>query len=51
MPSTISDISEFDALVGAMGGPGRGVVEISSGPIPVDDDGGDRRAGTAAASS
>ena len=31
MPSTISDISEFDALVGAMGGPGRGVVEISSG--------------------
>jgi N-acyl-D-amino-acid deacylase len=33
MPSTISDISEFDALVGAMGGPGRGVVEISSGPI------------------
>ena len=23
MPSTISDISEFDALVGAMGGPGR----------------------------
>ncbi len=36
MPSTISDLSEFDALVGAMGGPGRGVVEISSGPIPVD---------------
>ncbi len=33
MPSTISEISEFDALVGAMGGPGRGVVEISSGPI------------------
>src|SRR5712671_3040494 len=33
MPSTISDISEFDGLVGAMGGPGRGVVEISSGPI------------------
>src|SRR5580658_4761407 len=33
MPSTISDVSEFDALVGAMGGPGRGVVEISSGPI------------------
>ena len=31
MPSTISDISEFDALVGAMGGRGRGVVEISSG--------------------
>src|SRR5205807_808617 len=31
MPSTISDVSEFDALVGAMGGPGRGVVEISSG--------------------
>jgi N-acyl-D-amino-acid deacylase len=36
MPSTISDISEFDALVGAMGGPGRGVVEIASGTIPVD---------------
>jgi N-acyl-D-amino-acid deacylase len=36
MPSTISDLSEFDALVGAMGGPGRGVVEISSGATPVD---------------
>src|SRR6202043_3803558 len=36
MPSTISDISEFDALVGAMGGPGCGVVEISSGATPVD---------------
>ena len=36
MPSTISDLSEFDALVGAMGGPGRGVVEISSGPISPD---------------
>ncbi len=36
MPSTISDLSEFDALVGAMGGPGRGVVEISSGPITPD---------------
>jgi N-acyl-D-amino-acid deacylase len=36
MPSTISDIAEFDALVGAMGGPGRGVVEISSGPIMPD---------------
>jgi N-acyl-D-amino-acid deacylase len=36
MPSTISDISEFDALVGAMGGRGRGVVEISSGPIMPD---------------
>jgi N-acyl-D-aspartate/D-glutamate deacylase len=36
MPSTISNISEFDALVGAMGGPGRGVVEISSGPIMPD---------------
>jgi N-acyl-D-amino-acid deacylase len=35
MPSTISDISEFEALVGAMGGPGRGVVEIASGTIPV----------------
>jgi N-acyl-D-amino-acid deacylase len=36
MPSRISDVSEFDALVGAMGGPGRGVVEISSGPISPD---------------
>src|SRR5271155_1859941 len=36
MPSTISELSEFDALVGAMGGPGRGVVEISSGPISPD---------------
>src|SRR5205814_5744347 len=36
MPSTISDVSEFDALVGAMGGPGRGVVEISSGATPVE---------------
>src|SRR5438309_2256914 len=37
MPSTISDFSEFDALVGAMGGgPGRGVVEISSGSIMPD---------------
>src|SRR6202007_221635 len=36
MPTTISDISEFDARVGAMGGPGRGVVEISSGQIMPD---------------
>jgi N-acyl-D-amino-acid deacylase len=36
MPSTISDIAEFDALVGAMGGPGRGVVEIASGTFPVE---------------
>src|SRR6266404_8340463 len=36
MPSTISEIAEFDALVGAMGGPGRGVVEISSGSITPD---------------
>ena len=35
MPSTISDLGEFDALVGAMGEPGRGVVEISSGPRTV----------------
>jgi hypothetical protein len=34
MPSTISDLGEFDALVGAMGEPGGGVVEISSGPEP-----------------
>jgi N-acyl-D-amino-acid deacylase len=31
MPSTISEIGEFDALVGAMGARGKGVVEISSG--------------------
>ena len=37
MPSTISDISEFEALVGAMGGPGRGVVEIASGTVSVED--------------
>src|SRR6267143_5464580 len=36
MPSTVSNISEFEALVAAMGGPGRGVVEIASGTIPVD---------------
>src|SRR3954449_1899260 len=36
MPSTISDMSEFDALVGAMGVPGRGVVKISSGATPVE---------------
>jgi len=36
MPSTVSDVSEFDALVGAMFGPGRGVVEISSGATPVE---------------
>ena len=35
MPSTISEMGEFDALVGAMGERGRGVVEISSGPRPV----------------
>jgi N-acyl-D-aspartate/D-glutamate deacylase len=35
MPSTISDLGEFDALVGVMGEPGRGVVEISSGPRTV----------------
>jgi N-acyl-D-amino-acid deacylase len=36
MPSTISDIGEFEALVEAMGGPGRGVVEIASGTVPVE---------------
>jgi N-acyl-D-aspartate/D-glutamate deacylase len=35
MPSTISELGEFDALVGAMGERGRGVVEISSGQRPV----------------
>ncbi|HTQ34083.1 MAG TPA: amidohydrolase family protein [Stellaceae bacterium] len=36
MPSTISDIGEFEALVEAMGGPGRGIVEIASGTVPVE---------------
>jgi len=36
MPSTVSDIAEFEALVEAMGGPGRGVVEIASGTVPVE---------------
>ena len=31
MPSTISELGEFEALVGAMGPRGKGVVEISSG--------------------
>jgi N-acyl-D-aspartate/D-glutamate deacylase len=31
MPSTISDIGELDALVGAMGPRGRGVVQLASG--------------------
>ncbi len=31
MPSTVSDIGELDALVGAMGAPGRGIIEIASG--------------------
>jgi N-acyl-D-amino-acid deacylase len=31
MPSTIAPMSEFDALVGAMGPRGKGVVEIASG--------------------
>jgi hypothetical protein len=31
----MADLGEFDALVGAMGEPGRGVVEISSGPRTV----------------
>jgi N-acyl-D-amino-acid deacylase len=35
-PSTISDISEFEALVEAMGGPGRGVVVSLSGSIMPD---------------
>ena len=50
MPSTISDIGEFEALVGAMGGPGRGVVEIASGTVPVETIA-ESPAGTAAASS
>jgi N-acyl-D-aspartate/D-glutamate deacylase len=35
MPSTTSEIGEFDALVGAMGGRGKGVVEIASGRLGV----------------
>jgi N-acyl-D-aspartate/D-glutamate deacylase len=31
MPSTITDLSELDALIGAMGSRGQGVVEIASG--------------------
>jgi N-acyl-D-aspartate/D-glutamate deacylase len=36
MPSTVSDLAEFDGLVEAMGGPGRGVVEVASGTLPVE---------------
>src|SRR5271165_4323087 len=36
MPSTVSYVSEFEALVSAMGGTGRGVVEIASGTVQVD---------------
>jgi N-acyl-D-aspartate/D-glutamate deacylase len=35
MPSTISEIGEFDALVGAMSRRGNGVVEIASGRLTV----------------
>ena len=35
MPSTISDLSELDALIGAMG-PGAGVVQLASGVTPVE---------------
>ncbi len=37
MPSTISDLAELDALVGAMGPPGRGVIEIASGGRTVEE--------------
>ena len=43
MPSTISDISEFDALVGAMGGPGRGRRRDLLRPDHAGPHGGDRR--------
>src|SRR6266851_100558 len=39
MPSTISDLSEFEALVGAMGGPARGVelyIQITCQPLSFD---------------
>lgn len=35
MPSTITDLSEFDALVGAMGSHNNGVVQLASGPTTV----------------
>ncbi|HEX2891877.1 N-acyl-D-amino-acid deacylase family protein [Vineibacter terrae] len=34
MPSTISDLAELDALIGAMGPHGRGVIAIASGATP-----------------
>jgi len=35
MPSTITDLGELDALVGAMGPKGNGVVQLASGPKTV----------------
>ena len=37
MPSTITDIAEFDELVGAMGAANNGVVQLASGPTTVAD--------------
>jgi N-acyl-D-amino-acid deacylase len=37
MPSTITDLSEFDELVGAMGTANNGVVQLASGPTSVAD--------------
>jgi N-acyl-D-amino-acid deacylase len=37
MPSTIADLSEFEALVGAMGAPWKGVVELAAGIKTVDE--------------
>jgi N-acyl-D-amino-acid deacylase len=37
MPSTVADISEFEALVGAMGAPWKGVVELAAGIKTVDE--------------
>ncbi|MBT6275952.1 MAG: amidohydrolase family protein [Chromatiales bacterium] len=37
MPSTITDLDEFEALVEAMGPPGRGVVQLASGAKTVDE--------------
>jgi N-acyl-D-aspartate/D-glutamate deacylase len=37
MPSTITGLDEFDALVGAMGESRPGIVQLASGPVPVED--------------
>jgi N-acyl-D-aspartate/D-glutamate deacylase len=37
MPSTISDLDELDALAGAMGPPGKGVIQLASGARTVEE--------------